>query len=530
MLGQQAQSLMFNYRAFSTQDEVKRFILTRDEELKPAVMTGMQKLYADSLIVLLEVVDANYNPVLFNTRDSIEKYLDIDSLRTLALSYDSVPVGNFYVINRSLYHPIQVSIKDKNGITGYVISWRRVATTKAVLDRFSQLLGSNASLFVGNKDNSLWTNFIGPVQTPIPDNKSTTNVPFSFTNSEGRQMLGAMKSIPNTSWVFLVEFPQNQVLAAANKFLKWMIIIGAIINLIAIFVTWYMSVRLTRPLKQLTTAATTIANGNYKSTVNVSRYDEIGKLSRAFNAMTVKVSRSKEELEHKIKETEHMASRLRELSAHLQNIREEERIHIAREMHDELGQLLTGFKMDVSWLHKKLDATQEPAVKEKLEEMMEIVNEAAIFVRKLASELRPSILDDLGLVPALDWHSQEFKRRSHINVEFRSPHDDVEASKDIATGLFRIFQESLTNVARHAEAKKVVAELELTDGNIQLTITDDGKGFDTKSGERKTLGILGMRERATMLGGKLKIYSAPGKGTTVLITVPQHHSITYSPA
>ena len=109
-------------------------------------------------------------------------------------------------------------------------------------------------------------------------------------------------------------------------------------------------------------------------------------------------------------------------------------------------------------------------------------------------------------------------------MEFRTSLEEIKTSKDIATGLFRIYQESLTNVARHAEAHKVSAELELVDTNIQLTITDDGRGFDTRTSGRKTLGLLGMKERAAMLGGQLRIYSAPGKGTTILISIPQHHS------
>jgi signal transduction histidine kinase len=307
-----------------------------------------------------------------------------------------------------------------------------------------------------------------------------------------------------------------------------MIIIGALITLVAILVTRRMTLRLTRPLQNLTAAASGLASGDFSRSVTTDRRDEIGKLSRAFNAMVNRIRQGKGELEEKVRETEEMTNRLRELSAHLQNIREEERIHIAREMHDELGQLMTGFKMDVSWLNKRLEKTADPAIQEKLQEMMEVVNEATRFIRRIASELRPSILDDLGIIAALDWHSQEFSRRSNIQVNFKTRLEEIHLPKETATGLFRIYQESLTNVARHAEAKKVNAELELDGEKILLTITDDGKGFDLGSGQRKTLGILGMKERAAMLGGQLRIYSAPGKGTTVLITIPQHQPVAIS--
>jgi signal transduction histidine kinase len=266
--------------------------------------------------------------------------------------------------------------------------------------------------------------------------------------------------------------------------------------------------------------------GNYQSLVAVDRHDELGKLARAYNAMTKQVEKARADLEHRVIESGKMNEQLRELSAHLQNIREEERIHIAREMHDELGQLLTGFKMDVSWLHRKMSSTDDPAVKEKLEEMMEITNEAARFVRKLASELRPSILDDLGLVPALDWHSQEFSRRSNIAVNFQASSQDLKLPEGVATVLFRMYLESLTNVARHAHAKKVTARLEVNDDLVNLSIADDGKGFDSENmSGHKTLGLLGMHERAMMIGGTLEINSRPGNGTTVNISVPLHQSI-----
>jgi signal transduction histidine kinase len=192
-------------------------------------------------------------------------------------------------------------------------------------------------------------------------------------------------------------------------------------------------------------------------------------------------------------------------------------------MHYELGQFLTGLKMDIKWIEKKLPESKDnAATREKLTEMSKMVDDAVLFVRKLAAELRPSILDDLGLVAALEWHSQEFAKRFNIEVEFNSEVSDLATTPNIATGLFRMYQESLTNVARHASAKKVTAFLEV-DEFIKLTIKDDGKGFDSSDiGDRKTLGLLGMRERAFMIGGKVDIISSPGEGTSIIIKIPLH--------
>lgn len=213
---------------------------------------------------------------------------------------------------------------------------------------------------------------------------------------------------------------------------------------------------------------------------------------------------------------------LRQLASHLQNIREEEQKRIAREVHDELGQQITGLRMDVSWVKKKINMQEEPAVlDERLGQMLNLLDSAALSVRKISSELRPAILDDFGLITALEWQTEEFERRFSIPVTFHSTIKQIEVPSALATGLFRTYQESLTNIARHANAKEVVTSLELSNGDIRLTVADDGKGFDTRqNGHKKTLGLLGMKERVLMMNGDLEIRSEPGRGTTITITVP----------
>lgn len=214
-------------------------------------------------------------------------------------------------------------------------------------------------------------------------------------------------------------------------------------------------------------------------------------------------------------------SELRQLSAHLQTIREEERTSIAREIHDELGQQLTVLKMDASWLQKKV-ASGEEAQRQKLEEMINMIDDTVKTVRRISSDLRPGILDDLGLVAALEWQSSEFEKRSGIQCTFDSEIDDTELDKNTATGVFRIFQESLTNVLRHAQATAIQANLRKNkDKHIILSIQDNGQGFDTIEVKHKnTLGLTGMRERALMFGGLLSIDSKKEQGTTILLEIP----------
>ena len=268
--------------------------------------------------------------------------------------------------------------------------------------------------------------------------------------------------------------------------------------------------------RKLANAANAIGSGNFNAPVEVrSKHDVLG---NAIIVMKENLQQLNDELNRKVVEAGQVNEQLRELSAHLQNIREEERIHIAREMHDELGQLLTGFKMDANWLQKRLADSADETMREKLSSMLVLIDSSVKFVRELAAELRPSILDDLGLIPALEWHSEEFKKRYGVEVKFESNTEDLSTTPLIATGLFRIYQESLTNVARHSGANNVHAKLEVLPTKICLTIEDDGKGFDTTS-KKKTLGLLGMKERAAMIGGVLSINSTVGRGTKVMIEV-----------
>jgi PAS domain S-box-containing protein len=210
---------------------------------------------------------------------------------------------------------------------------------------------------------------------------------------------------------------------------------------------------------------------------------------------------------------------LHHLSGHLQNIREEERKAIAREIHDELGQQLTGLKMDISWALKK--CVMNDPISEKLSAMGRLVDQTIAMVRRISSELRPSILDDLGLSDALDWQSTEFEKRYQIQSRFESRITDLPVKPGLVTGLFRIYQESLTNVARHSDAKMVQASLRLVDENLILQVADNGKGFDTATiATKKTFGLMGIRERTLMMGGQCTILSTQNKGTTITVTVP----------
>jgi len=210
---------------------------------------------------------------------------------------------------------------------------------------------------------------------------------------------------------------------------------------------------------------------------------------------------------------------IRALSARLERIREEERTVVAREIHDELGQALTGLKMDLGWLRKHLPSVP-PDLRARVESMEILADDTIRSVRRIASELRPLILDDLGLAPAVEWLVRDFEKRTGIRCELACP-ADAEIGGGAATGVFRILQEALTNVGRHAQARGVFVELRADRRRLALEVRDDGRGIsEEEAAGQGSLGLLGMRERAALLGGRFRVSGTPGQGTAVTVEIP----------
>ncbi|NKE72916.1 PAS domain-containing sensor histidine kinase [Candidatus Manganitrophus noduliformans] len=211
---------------------------------------------------------------------------------------------------------------------------------------------------------------------------------------------------------------------------------------------------------------------------------------------------------------------LRDLSARLQTILEEERTRISREIHDELGQQLTILKMDLSWLKKQLSRNQKP-LRERTQSMVHLVDATIQTVRKISTEMRPVVLDDLGLTAAMEWQVEDFKRRTGMRCRFTARPEEITLDRDRSTTVFRIFQETLTNIVRHAGADKIDVRLEKRGDHLLLEVGDNGKGItEGQIANSKSLGLLGIRERALLWGGTVSIQGEPGKGTTLSVKIP----------
>jgi signal transduction histidine kinase len=213
---------------------------------------------------------------------------------------------------------------------------------------------------------------------------------------------------------------------------------------------------------------------------------------------------------------------LRALTERQQAVRESEQKRIALEIHDELGQALTGLKMEVHLLKRQNGSTTAENITEKLGELSTTIDATIATVRRIATELRPSILDDFGLIAAMEWQAREFERKTGIRCIFRANTDHLNLNPEARIAVFRIFQETVTNIARHSEASLFTVDIDSSGDPIVLTIKDDGKGLDpTGLTNGPSLGILGMKERARLIDSEFTIYNEVAGGVAIELRIPK---------
>jgi PAS domain S-box-containing protein len=228
--------------------------------------------------------------------------------------------------------------------------------------------------------------------------------------------------------------------------------------------------------------------------------------------------RNEEALQSQRRQLEESEGRLRDLAGFLQTVREEERTRIARELHDEMGQALTALRIDLGWLRSK-SASLGAATTERVGSALGVVEQSIVSLRRISEDLRPAMLDSLGIAAAVEHHVGQFSQRTGIPCQFTKDREEFDLDSDLSTTVFRVVQEALTNVARHASASAASVQLSQAEDGVSLNISDNGRGFSGAS-DRKTFGLLGMRERIAMLGGCLEIDSEAGRGTHIVAWLP----------
>jgi signal transduction histidine kinase len=322
-------------------------------------------------------------------------------------------------------------------------------------------------------------------------------------------------------------------------------LVGLVTIMVGAIASYLLATFISSPIIRITGATKKVADGELNTPLTVNRNDEIGTLADSFNKMaqdlgrhrkhleelveerTAKLEGANEQLQQEItdrrrseEELRQSREQLRDLASHLESIREEERGRIAREIHDELGQALTALKMDIHWVGQRLSHDQELLL-EKTKAISRLIDTTTQSVQRIAAELRPGLLDDLGLSAAVEWQAAEFQNRTGIRCEIVSEPEDITLTHAISTAVFRVFQEALTNVARHANATELNVVLREKPGTVELTVHDNGIGITAEQiSDARSFGLIGMRERVHYFGGELTISGMSNKGTTVRASIP----------
>jgi signal transduction histidine kinase len=335
------------------------------------------------------------------------------------------------------------------------------------------------------------------------------------------------------------------VRAEMNTSRMTILLVSFLVFVVGVVLVYSLTTMLTSPLAHMVETVRRITSGDMTQRASVFSRDEVGELASAFNKMLANLASAQQQLQEINRDLEkrvedrtkqlarseealrRSGEQLRALSTHLQRIREEERTYIAREIHDELGQTLTAMNIDLAVVEKQLlkagTSTTVTQAIQKVRALSRLVEATIQKTRNLALELRPDVLDSVGLEAALEWQAREFQRRTNIQCDLQLQHSSLKVDEPKSTAIFRIFQESLTNIARHAEATKIEIRLEEVGGVLILEIRDNGKGIEqSEIVAVRSIGIIGMRERASSLGGDVRIDGIPGKGTTVIVEIPLH--------
>ena len=322
--------------------------------------------------------------------------------------------------------------------------------------------------------------------------------------------------------ILAIAIPSELAFADANRTLARNLSLLAAVTLLALLFVWKGSeVFILRQVRAMAAASRRLAGGDLTVRIGpVEGEDELSQLARAFNEMAAALENLHEVEQQAAEKIRQSREQLRHLANHLQEVREEERTRIARELHDQFGQTLSVLKMDLAWLAKHLPGPDQP-LQAKLDAMGAIIDATLQVLHRVCTELRPVILDDFGLAAAIQWQAEDFQSRTGIACSATLDTEADKLTQDKSTAVFRIFQETLTNVLRHAAATEIGIRLWEEDRQLMLEIADNGRGIaDTEISSPTSLGLIGMRERVYGINGTIVFSGTRDKGTRVTVAVP----------
>jgi signal transduction histidine kinase len=364
----------------------------------------------------------------------------------------------------------------------------------------------------------------------------------------GPSTVSVLAPLSSAPWAVLIREDEAETFGQLRALRRTLLWLGPALLALALVFAWGAARSVRRPLAVLTAAAERIAGGNLEAPIPRLAEDEVGRLGRSLERMRVAlkgsletIARSNQELEQRVEartqELKRLYGRLQEreqwreeLLRKVISAQEDERRRLARELHDETSQTLSALAMK---LETALAAWPTNESRDRLNEAKSLTVRTLEELHRLIFDLRPSVLDDLGLLSAIRWYAERHLERRGITVHFEVSGSEMRMSPELETALFRVAQETITNIAKHASADTVLIQILERDDGIAIEIEDDGEGFDPASlpppaARERGLGLLGMRERVELFGGTIEIESAPGRGTRIAIAVPLHQEVLHA--
>ena len=633
MLTGNTHSMVASAKENGNTPHIINYVKTNGADSSSETVEDLIALRKDTGYLKVEIKNADFHTIYSSAKNDFDLNVSLDTILTkLSNTPDTAFVGQLYKSGDAVYYPIVSTIFENNKTIGYLVRWRMMSITAPALAQLRKLLGSGASLFVGNKDGKIWSDLQKAI-SPVPSFQQIENNVIHYQiNSE--KVIAHIRPIVNSQWLVAVELSKKEVLGAANQFLKWLILIGSILLIIGVLVAWLMVRKITDPLQKLTTAVSGIAAGNYSTLSHLNRYDELGKLARAFNAMSAQVQDAQKTLESKAQNyrllfegnpmpmwiiskstleilnvnqaaVEHYGYTLSEFLAlnskdlrpeedhekYVQFINDEKNIHsnnrgiwrhkkkdgtiimvdvtadniiyhdqparlilandvteklnaeaqlvrhrvmqqelisettlqvqekareeLGKELHDNINQILASTKLYL----EMAKGGNAKLVQEAIDKSYDNVNLAIMEIRRLSKQLVAPALET-SLVDVIKDLSEEIQAITPINTSLiiDNFHEHL-LNDNLKLVLYRIIQEQVNNILKHAAASDVHITIATEHGIVYFIIWDNGIGFDTAK-KSKGIGLRNIDSRVKFYDGEVNLTSQPGKGTRLEISVP----------
>jgi len=472
--GQVTALYVTNSTSVSKQPAIIQFLKSGGKEFQAEARIELTKLKIDTTWVSAALLDSNFIPLSVIGKGNIAARLN---LRTVVMSAnlnpDSARITKLYPVNGNAYYPLISVVAEKGRLLGYTIAWKSILTTSAAVEQFSKFVGMGSAFFVGNKDSSVWTDFIRPL--PAAPFKAVKPGIVDYNDAGHNAMTVDLEPIPHTALLFGVAVSEKNMLTDLGRFVDWIIVIGIVIIVIGIIAAWIMSRSITRPLDELIKLATAISQGNYSQTVRIDQYqrDEIGRLANAFNVMIGQVSQSHHELESRVEErTKQLASANKELEAFSYSVSHDLRTPL---------RAINGYSVMLKEDYEgELDSEGKRIVKNIIDNakmMGQLIDDLLAFSRMSKKELTRAPVDMQLLtetvVRELLQHQAENRYQIDIGLLPPSAGDEV-MLKQVMVNL-------VSNAIKYSSKKEdPVIDIGALDENIKTTyyVKDNGAGFD----------------------------------------------------